>query len=281
MTDTFYLSPSTLRANSDARFVVALCHDGTDYCVRGWDPEQGDDEHDETLTLEAARAMAAACAAEQGNRWFDFSGTTDPRDSSIDTSGEPLPYVVGRDCHAFHVLVVPDSEVMPQGKGVWSYRKAQAAAGKVTLWCSYVDEYDDGLYALPYSVTHYRQPDAERKLRSLVRNAAARLAAEQGVVDGTVWVWKVGPPHWSETQGMARVGYWPVDVTHRPQCFAKVHLGATLERHEQRVAMLVREAIELDSDDDWRDEQRRMAGMAHGSRGLADFDGLELDGDRR
>ena len=33
-----------------------------------------------------------------------------------------------------------------------------------------------------------------------------------------------------------------------------------------------------DEDDLWRSEARQMAGMAHGSRGLADFDGLELDG---
>ena len=33
-----------------------------------------------------------------------------------------------------------------------------------------------------------------------------------------------------------------------------------------------------DDDDLWRSEARQMAGMAHGNRGLADFDGLELDG---
>lgn len=36
---------------------------------------------------------------------------------------------------------------------------------------------------------------------------------------------------------------------------------------------------ELDSVEDlWRSEGRIMAGMAHGNRGLADYDGLELDG---
>lgn len=195
------------------------------------------------------------------------------RTSSIDPHGEPIPYVVGRDCHAFHVVVVP------AGECVWKRKKASAAAP--TLWASDVGLYDSGTWELPYSVTHYRRPDAERKVRALVRNAAARLAAEQGVVDGTVWVWKVGPPHWSETQGMARVGYWPVDVTHRPQCFAKVHLGSDLVAHEKLVAMRVRAAARWDSDEAGRSEARRMAGMAHGNRGLADFDGLELDGDRR
>ena len=33
-----------------------------------------------------------------------------------------------------------------------------------------------------------------------------------------------------------------------------------------------------DDDDLWRSEARQMAGMAHGNRGLADFDGLEFDG---
>lgn len=33
-----------------------------------------------------------------------------------------------------------------------------------------------------------------------------------------------------------------------------------------------------DDDDLWRSEARQMAGMAHGNRGLADFDGLEVDG---
>ena len=35
---------------------------------------------------------------------------------------------------------------------------------------------------------------------------------------------------------------------------------------------------ETEDYDLWRSEARQMAGMAHGNRGLADFDGLEVDG---
>jgi len=59
---------------------------------------------------------------------------------------------------------------------------------------------------------------------------------------------------------------------------------------EDRFGMYIKDAMspdEEDNSDEWEDEEedsgdcgegRMMAGMAHGNRGLADYDGLDLDG---
>lgn len=62
----------------ESRFIVALCHDGTDYCVRRYGSDPGDDLEDETLTHAEACELAAKLAAELCCRWFDFSGLDAP-----------------------------------------------------------------------------------------------------------------------------------------------------------------------------------------------------------
>ena len=49
-------------------------------------------------------------------------------------------------------------------------------------------------------------------------------------------------------------------------------------KHDYEVFPGACQCCDDDSDDLWRSEARQMAGMAHGNRGLADFDGLEVDG---
>lgn len=63
---------SVPRLSSDARFVVAMIHEGSDWSVREATPEEmADDE--EKLTLAEARDLASRSAAEFGCRWFDLT----------------------------------------------------------------------------------------------------------------------------------------------------------------------------------------------------------------
>lgn len=65
---------TTETEGSVPQFVVATCHEGSDWSVRPATDAEVADPEDETLPLAEARAFAAEVAAEHGTRWFDFSG---------------------------------------------------------------------------------------------------------------------------------------------------------------------------------------------------------------
>lgn len=65
-----------------AGFVVAMCHEGTDWCVRIATAEEIADPEEETSTYAEAVEQAAAVAREMGTNWYDFSERT-----ALDTAG--------------------------------------------------------------------------------------------------------------------------------------------------------------------------------------------------